>query len=79
MLLEGPHYTRPPEFRGAAVPEELLSGDHARIERWRRKQALLRTRERRPDLFARLRLSPEDVKLLGENNKLDGSAVFREQ
>jgi tRNA (guanine37-N1)-methyltransferase len=64
MLLEGPHYTRPPEFRGKAVPEALLSGDHARIARWRRRQALLRTHERRPDLFARLRLSPDDLRLL---------------
>ena len=78
MLLEGPHYTRPPDFRGAAVPEALLSGDHARIARWRRRQALLRTRERRPDLFARLRLSGEDQELLGEN-ELDGSPIFREQ
>jgi tRNA (guanine37-N1)-methyltransferase len=64
MLLEGPQYTRPPEFRGKAVPEVLSSGDHARIERWRRRQALLRTRERRPDLFDKLRLSPEDLRLL---------------
>ena len=64
MVLEGPQYTRPPEFRGAAVPPALLSGDHARIARWRRRNALLRTRERRPDLFEKLRLSPEDVRLL---------------
>jgi tRNA (guanine37-N1)-methyltransferase len=64
MLLEGPQYTRPPEFRGMAVPEPLLSGDHARIARWRRRQALLRTRERRPDLFARLHLSTDDLRLL---------------
>jgi len=63
-LLDYPQYTRPPEFRGMRVPEVLLSGDHARIARWRRKQALLRTRERRPDLFARLQLSEEDRKLL---------------
>lgn len=50
-LLEGPQYTRPPEFRGRKVPEVLLSGDHARIAAWRREQALLRTRERRPDLL----------------------------
>jgi tRNA (guanine37-N1)-methyltransferase len=50
-LLEGPHYTRPPEFRGLKVPEVLLSGDHERIARWRQEQALLRTRERRPDLL----------------------------
>ena len=64
MVLEGPQYTRPPEFRGVAVPAALLSGDHARIARWRRRQALLRTRDRRPDLFARLRLSPDDLRLL---------------
>jgi len=64
MLLEGPSYTRPPEFRGAPVPAILLSGDHAKIARWRRQQALLRTRERRPDLFAKLKLSDEDRKLL---------------
>ena len=52
-LLEGPHYTRPPEFRGHAVPEVLRSGDHAAIARWRREQALERTRLRRPDLLAR--------------------------
>jgi tRNA (guanine37-N1)-methyltransferase len=50
-LLEGPQYTRPPEFRGMKVPEVLLSGDHARIAAWRRDQALSRTRERRPDLL----------------------------
>jgi tRNA (guanine37-N1)-methyltransferase len=49
-LLEGPHYTRPPEFRGLKVPEILLSGDHAKIARWRKEQAQARTRERRPDL-----------------------------
>ena len=50
-LLEGPQYTRPPEFRGRRVPEVLLSGDHARIAAWRREQALERTRKRRPDLL----------------------------
>jgi tRNA (guanine37-N1)-methyltransferase len=50
-LLEGPHYTRPPEFRGRAVPEVLRSGDHAAIQRWRRQQAHVITRERRPDLL----------------------------
>jgi tRNA (guanine37-N1)-methyltransferase len=63
-LLEYPQYTRPPVFRGQPVPEVLLSGNHARIDRWRRQQALLRTRERRPDLFARLALSDEDRALL---------------
>jgi tRNA (guanine37-N1)-methyltransferase len=51
--LDYPHYTRPREFRGLAVPEVLLSGDHARIRRWRRARALERTRERRPDLLDR--------------------------
>jgi tRNA (guanine37-N1)-methyltransferase len=64
MLLEGPQYTRPAEFRGMAVPEVLASGDHVRIARWRRQQALRRTRQRRPDLFEKLRLSPEDRQLL---------------
>ena len=49
--LEGPSYTRPPEWRGLRVPEVLLSGDHARIAAWRREQALERTRQRRPDLL----------------------------
>ena len=49
--LDYPHYTRPREFRGLEVPEALLSGDHARIERWRRARALERTRARRPDLL----------------------------
>jgi tRNA (guanine37-N1)-methyltransferase len=50
-LLDCPHYTRPPEYRGLAVPEVLLSGDHGAIEHWRREQALERTRRRRPDLL----------------------------
>ncbi|MBX3045607.1 MAG: tRNA (guanosine(37)-N1)-methyltransferase TrmD [Anaerolineales bacterium] len=67
-LLEGPHYTRPAEFRGWGVPEALLSGDHARIARWRRQQALRRTAERRPDLLERAQLSDADRKLLEENS-----------
>jgi len=63
-LLEYPHYTRPPEFRGWGVPEALLSGDHARIARWRREQSLLRTRQRRPDLLAKAPLSDVDRKFL---------------
>lgn len=65
-LLEHPQYTRPPDFRGRKVPEVLQSGDHARIERWRRWHALKLTQERRPDLFARLALSKADVKLLAK-------------
>jgi len=59
-LLEGPQYTHPASFRGDAVPEVLLSGNHARIARWRREQALKRTFLRRPDLLATVDLSPED-------------------
>ncbi len=63
-LLEHPHYTRPPTFRGMDVPEVLISGDHRRIERWRRRESLRATRERRPDLFARLHLSESDIRLI---------------
>ncbi len=62
--LEYPQYTRPPEYRGAKLPEVLLSGDHQRIARWRRAMSLKATRDRRPDLFAKLALSDEDRKLL---------------
>jgi tRNA (guanine37-N1)-methyltransferase len=63
-VLEFPQYTRPRDFRGLRVPEILLSGDHEAIRRWRRGEALLRTKLRRPDLFARLKLTPPDLKLL---------------
>jgi len=59
-LLEGPHYTRPAIFRGWEVPEVLASGDHARIERWHREQALLRTWQRRPDLLSTAPLTDKD-------------------
>ena len=62
--LEYPHYTRPPEFEGAQVPKVLQGGDHRRIALWRRYQALVATRDRRPELFARLVLSAEDRALL---------------
>lgn len=66
-LLEYPQYTRPAEFRGSEVPPVLRSGDHGRVERWRRAQALARTIERRPDLIeARGGISPADQKLLDE-------------
>jgi len=65
-VLEYPQYTRPRTFQGRAVPEVLLSGDHGRIRRWRRQQALLRTRQRRPDLFRSLDLSEQDWQLLAE-------------
>jgi tRNA (guanine37-N1)-methyltransferase len=65
-LLDWPHYTRPEEWKGAKVPEVLLSGNHAAIARWRRKQALARTRARRPDLLEGRALSREDAELLEE-------------
>jgi tRNA (guanine37-N1)-methyltransferase len=65
-LLDWPHYTRPEEWRGVRVPEVLLSGNHAAIARWRRKQALARTWARRPDLLAEAALSKEDRLLLEE-------------
>ena len=63
-LLEHPHYTRPPVFRGWEVPEVLRSGDHGRIARWRREQSLRRTWERRPDLLAQANLTPEERALV---------------
>ena len=64
-LLEYPQYTRPAEFRGRAVPPVLLSGHHANVEKWRRQQALVRTRERRPDLWEKLLpLDAADQKLV---------------
>lgn len=65
-LLEYPHYTRPPEFRGWHVPEVLLSGDHGKIAKWRRGQSLLRTLERRPDLLKDAPLSEADRKFLAK-------------
>jgi tRNA (guanine37-N1)-methyltransferase len=65
-VLEEPQYTRPAEFRGWVVPEVLRSGDHARVERWRRAQALHRTLVRRPDLLGADELSPADRALLDE-------------
>ncbi|MFA5516382.1 MAG: tRNA (guanosine(37)-N1)-methyltransferase TrmD [Desulfuromonadales bacterium] len=65
-LLEHPHYTRPMEFAGMRVPEVLLSGNHAEIARWRRRQQLQRTLQRRPDLLGRVTLSEEDRRLLEE-------------
>jgi tRNA (guanine37-N1)-methyltransferase len=65
-LLEYPHYTRPAEYRGHAAPQVLLSGHHAEVERWRRREALRRTRERRPDLLARADLSQADREYLAK-------------
>ena len=65
-ILDYPHYTRPSLFRDMAVPEILLSGNHKDIIRWRRKEALRRTLEKRPDLIERTNLSNDDYKLLRE-------------
>ncbi|MBN2645464.1 MAG: tRNA (guanosine(37)-N1)-methyltransferase TrmD [Desulfuromonadaceae bacterium] len=73
-LLEFPHYTRPASFEGQAVPEVLLSGDHARIAEWRRWQQLRRTRQRRPDLWRHHVLTKHDQDLLrryGDNGQDD--------
>ena len=59
-LLEYPQYTRPPEFRGLRVPDVLVSGNHGRVDAWRREQATRRTRERRPDLMQPL-AKPRDA------------------
>lgn len=63
-LLEYPHYTRPREWEGEAVPEVLLNGDHAKIKAWRRQQSLLATKRYRPDLLARVELTKADKKFL---------------
>ncbi|WP_138496598.1 tRNA (guanosine(37)-N1)-methyltransferase TrmD [Paenibacillus pinistramenti] len=68
-LLEYPHYTRPAQFRGWKVPDILLSGHHSNIEAWRRKQALKRTWERRPELLDKLKLSKQDLQWLEEIRK----------
>ncbi len=65
-LLEYPHYTRPPEFRGWDIPDVLLSGNHAEIDRWRRQEALRRTLRLRPDLLAQANLSQSDLAFLKE-------------
>jgi tRNA (guanine37-N1)-methyltransferase len=78
-LLEYPQYTRPADFRGWVVPEILRSGDHGRVARWRRAQALARTRDRRPDLLAlRGGLSPADRALLTEFGLVDGAGVVEQ-
>ncbi|HVR01904.1 MAG TPA: tRNA (guanosine(37)-N1)-methyltransferase TrmD [Polyangia bacterium] len=70
--LEYPQWTRPPVWNGQAVPEILSSGDHAEVARWRRREALLRTCARRPDLIAAVPLSPEERRLLGDLGDADG-------
>ncbi|MGV4964419.1 tRNA (guanosine(37)-N1)-methyltransferase TrmD [Priestia aryabhattai] len=72
-LLEHPHYTRPADFRGLAVPEVLMSGNHKKIEQWRQKESLKRTLLRRPDMLEKMELTEEQKKLvaqLKEENQL---------
>lgn len=71
-LLEYPHYTKPAEFRGWKVPEILLSGDHAKIEKWRREQALMRTLHKRPDMLENAELSEKEKKFVeGLRSKIE--------
>lgn len=69
-LLEYPQYSRPEEWRGKKVPPILLSGHHVNVEKWRREQSLLRTRERRPDLLEHAELTKDDKKFLAKLNEL---------
>ena len=69
-LLEYPQYSRPEEWRGKKVPPILLSGHHMNVEKWRREQSLLRTKERRPDLLAQASLTNEDKKFLANLEEL---------
>lgn len=71
-LLEYPQYSRPEEWHGKKVPEVLLSGHHANIEKWRRQQSILRTRERRPDLFEKCELTEKEKRWLAERDAEQG-------
>ena len=74
-LLEGPHYTRPPVYRGLSVPQVLLDGHHAQIERWRRRQSLRRTWDRRRDLLLKVKLTEDEQYLLAEFAEEDAGYV----
>ncbi len=76
-LLEYPHYTKPRDFRGMKVPETLISGNHQEIKRWRRREALRRTCQRRPDLLAKAVLTTEDLRIL-EEIEAEGQACKEE-
>ncbi|GAB1234570.1 tRNA (guanosine(37)-N1)-methyltransferase TrmD [Ferrigenium sp. UT5] len=77
-LLDCPHYTRPEVYNGEGVPEVLLSGHHAEIEKWRLKQALGRTAERRPDLLAHRQLTKQEARLLAQYQQEQASAQEEE-
>jgi tRNA (guanine37-N1)-methyltransferase len=68
-LLDYPHYTRPAEFRGWAVPEVLISGHHAEVDKWRRRAALRKTWLQRPDLLKNVQLTPAEQQWLAELEK----------
>jgi tRNA (guanine37-N1)-methyltransferase len=72
-LVEHPHFTRPPVFRGIGIPEVLLSGHHAQIEAWRRSESIRRTAERRPDLLAIADLTPSERAQLEQDNNQDNT------
>ena len=72
-LLDHPHYTRPANFSGLGVPEVLLSGHHAEVSKWRKRAALVRTLERRPDLLTTAMLDDEEQSLLNQIQKEQGS------
>jgi tRNA (guanine37-N1)-methyltransferase len=74
-LLDYPHYTRPADFRGMAVPEPLASGDHEAIRRWRRRKALEKTLRNRPELLERVELSLEDRQVVEELRQAPGSGL----
>ena len=75
QLLEYPHYTRPPDFRGWHVPDVLISGNHAQIKQWRRQQALLKTLRRRSDLFLHAELDKQDLLFLRESLQSTGIEI----
>ncbi len=77
-LLDCPHYTRPEVYGGEEVPEVLMSGHHADIEKWRLKQALGRTWERRPDLLAKRQLTKQEARLLAEYQQEQASVQQEE-
>ncbi|MDO3410724.1 tRNA (guanosine(37)-N1)-methyltransferase TrmD [Saccharibacillus sp. CPCC 101409] len=78
-LLEYPHYTRPTEFRGMKVPDILMSGHHANIEAWRRRESLRRTLQRRPDLLVKLELNKQELKWLEELKREEEERSEREK
>src|SRR5208283_2926303 len=78
-LLDYPHYTRPADFRGMAVPEVLMNGNHEQIRNWRRKTALAKTLRNRPDLLERVALTAEDSELLAQIKLARNSLTEMEQ